>query len=156
MTLLVVVVPVLAGTSTNTIGLGILALALFAYGRTERMPLAGAGVAVVALQLENAWGQEELTVAVAAALSGLALLAAYELESWAVQRATSASDRVANREQARALLERLGVVAAILAVLVAVTQAIGHHPVLGIVGGLAALGLGGGLLWLMRRPAEAS
>jgi hypothetical protein len=150
--LLVVAVPVIAETTVNMIGLGILAAALLAIGRTERLPATGLGVALVALELEGAWERHPLTVQIAAAVAGLALLAAFELSSWAQQLEQTGADRAAYRAQLRVLGERLAIVAALLAVLLAAPRAIGHHPALGIAGGVAVIALGAGLLWLVARP----
>jgi uncharacterized membrane protein len=146
------VVPALVATSVNTLGLAALAIGLFAYGRTERLPVAAAGIVPVLLEIETAWRGKPLTLAIACALAGVLLLAAFELASWSAQLSATGSDREAHRAQARTLVRELAVVAALTAVLVVATRVTGHHSVFGILGGVAAIGLGGGLLWLMRRP----
>jgi hypothetical protein len=150
---LVVVVPVLVVTTVNMIGLGLLALALFGFGRVERLPVAGAGVVVVAGELESAWHGNSLVLQIAAAVSGLALLAAFELASWSQQLASTGADRGAYRAQLRILVGRLGIVACVLALLVVAARGlVGHQPALGIAGGLGAIGLVAGLIWLTARP----
>jgi uncharacterized membrane protein len=145
-------VPALVATSVNTIGLAALAIGLFAYGRTERLPVAAAGIVPVLLEIESAWSSEPLKVAVACAVAGVLLLTSFELASWSAQLAATGSDREAHRAQARTLVRELSIVAALTAVLVVVTQVTGHHSTFGIAGGVVAIALGGGLLWLMRRP----
>jgi high-affinity Fe2+/Pb2+ permease len=135
--------------------LAAVALGCFAVGRTERAPVTGIGVAAVALELENAWRGNHATIVLAAAASGVALLAAYELESWAVQLATSGTDLEASRAQRRELVRGLAVVTGVTALLAALALAIPHETFLGIVGGLAVIVVGVGVLWLMRRPAKA-
>jgi hypothetical protein len=149
---LVVLVPVLVTSTVNAIGLGVLALALFGIGRTERLPLSGLGVAVLAVELESAWNKHPLTLQIAAALAGLALLAAFELQSWRQQLAETGADRDAYYAQLRLLATRLGLVAGVLALLLLAARGVGDHAALGIAGGLAAIGLGTGLLWLVARP----
>ena len=85
-------------------------------------------------------------------MAGVLLLAAFELASWSEQLSATGSDRDAHRAQARTLARELTIVAGLTAALVVVTQVTGHHSTLGIVGGVVAIGLAGGLLWLMRRP----
>jgi hypothetical protein len=145
-------VPALVQTSVNTIALAALAIGLFAYGRTERLPVAAAGIVPVLLEIESAWSKEPLTVAIACAAAGVLLLAAFELASWSEQLAATGSDRDAHRAQARTLARELTIVAGLTAALVVVTQVTGHHSTFGIVGGVVAVALAGGLLWLMRRP----
>jgi hypothetical protein len=149
---LVVVVPVLVVTTVNMIGLGLLALALFGVGRIERLPVAGAGVIVVAGELESAWHGNSLVLQIAAAVCGLALLAAFELASWSQQLASTGADRGAYRAQLRILLGRLGIVAGLLALLVVAARGVGHQPALGIAAGVGAMGLVAGLIWLSARP----
>lgn len=145
-------VPALVATSFDTLGLAILAIVLLLVGRTDRLAFTGAGFVPVLLEIESAWSGRPLALAIACALAGVALLAAFELASWAEQLAATGSDRAAHRAQARTLAREIGIVAVLTAALVGLTQATGHHSVLGILGGLAAIGLGFGLLWLMRRP----
>jgi hypothetical protein len=149
---LVVAVPVLVATSFDTLGLAILALALIGIGRTDRLAFTGAGLVPIVLAIESAWTARPLALAIACALAGVALLAAFELASWAEQLASTGSDREAHRAQARTLAREVGIVAVLTAALVGLTQATGHHSALGILGGLAAIAVGFGLLWLMRRP----
>jgi uncharacterized membrane protein len=146
------VVPALVETSVNTIGLAVLAIGLFAFGRTERLPIAAAGIVPVLLEIEAAWSNKPLTVAIACAVAGVLLLAAFELAGWSAQLSATGSDREAHRAQARTLVRELAIVAALTAVLLVLTQVTGHHSIFGILGGVVAIGLGGGLLWLMRRP----
>jgi hypothetical protein len=149
---LVAGVPALVATSFDTLGLALLAIALLLFGRTDRLPVSGAGIAVVVLEIESAWTGRPLALAIACAVAGVALLAAFELSSWAEQLAATGSDRDAHRAQARTLAREIGIVAILTAALVVLTQVTGHHAVLGILGGFAAVALGFGLLWLMRRP----
>jgi hypothetical protein len=150
--LLVAFVPMVAATTINTIGLAVLASALMLYGGTRLLLLTGAGFGVVLLELESAWNKHHLTIAIAAALCGLALLAAFELQTWAEELARTPSDREAYRTKARQLGLRIGTIAAVLAALIVVAHGFAHGPVLGIAGGLAALGLGIGAIWLSARP----
>jgi hypothetical protein len=148
----VAAVPALVATSFDTLGLALLAIGLFAYGRTDRLAFSGAALVPIVLEIESAWTGRPLALAIACAVAGVALLAAFELSTWAEQLAATGSDRDAHRAQARTLAREIGIVAILTAALLLLTQVTGHHAVLGILGGLAAIGLGVGLLWLMRRP----
>src|SRR5207244_3935952 len=111
---------------------------------------------IVLLELESTWNKDHLTIAIAAALSGIGLFAAFELRTWAEELARTPSDREAYRTKARELALRTGAIAAILAVLIVLAHGFAHGPLLGIVGGLAAIGLGVGALWLTARPGGSS
>jgi hypothetical protein len=149
-----VLVPALVSTTVNTIALAVGAAGLLLYGGTRLLPVSGAGVLLVLLELETVWNKQHLAVEIAAAASGLALLAAFELGSWSQQIAETPIDPGAYRAQARMLASSLGLVAVPLALLVLAARGIGHGPALGVAGGLAAVGVGVGLLRLAA-PAGA-
>jgi hypothetical protein len=149
--LLVVGVPVIATTTVNMIGFGALAVALLLYGGTQRLVFSGVGVAIVMLEIESAWNGDALALSIAAAAAGLALLAAFELRIWAEDLRRTASDQGAYRAHARQLAVGLGFIAAILGGLVLAARGYADGPTLGIVAGLAAFAVGGGVLWLAAR-----
>jgi hypothetical protein len=153
---LVAVVPMILVPTTGTIGLALVVLALFLYGGTQRLAATGAGVLVVLLDLETAWQHQHLTIEIAAALSGLALLAAFELRSWAEDLARTPTDRDAYRAKARQLGTQLVAIAVVLAGLVVLAHGFGHGPLLGLLGGLTTIALGAGLVWLSARPNRAA
>jgi hypothetical protein len=148
----VVLVPVLVSSTLNTLGLALGAAALLLYGGTRLLPVSGAGVLLVLLELETVWNRQHLTVEIAAAASGLALLAAFELRSWSEQLEETPADAGTYRMQSRALVSGLGIVAAASALLVLAARGVGHGPALGVAGGIAVLALGAGLLRLAARP----
>jgi hypothetical protein len=148
---LVAFVPVLVSTTLNTIALAAAATALLLYGGTSRLPVSGAGVLLVLLELETVWNKHHLTIEVAAAVSGVALLSAFELRSWSLQVAATPAGSGTYRAHARTLASRLGAIGAASAVLVVAARGVGQSPALGVAGGLAVLGLGAGLLWLAER-----
>jgi hypothetical protein len=150
----VVFTPLVAATTINMIALSFLGLALLLYGNTLRLPVTVAGVVVVLLELEAAWNKHPLTIQIAAAASGLALLAAFELRTWAEELARTPSDREAYQAKARSMAARFGIIAVVLAVLVALAHGFVHGPVLGLLGGFAAIGIGAGLVWLSVRPSR--
>jgi hypothetical protein len=141
-------------TLGTMIPLAVAAIALLLYGGTRLPLVSGAGVLVLLLELETAWNKHHLAIQVAAALTGLALLAAFELRSWAEELARTPSDREAYRAKARQLGTQLAAVAVIVAGLLVLARGFGHGPVLGIVGGLATIALGTGLVWLSLRPGQ--
>jgi hypothetical protein len=153
---LVAFLPVLVSTTVNTLALGVGAAALLLYGRTRLLPVSGAGLLLVLLELETVWNKHHLTVEIAAAASGVALLAAFELRSWSEQLAETPADPATYRAHLRTLVSRLGAVAAATALLVLVARGVGHGPAFGVAGGLAMLGLGVGLLRLAARPGVRS
>jgi hypothetical protein len=154
--LIVTFAPLAAATpTTNMIGFAVLASALMLYGGTRLLPATGAGVLVVFFELENAWNKHPLTIEIAAALAGLALLTAFELRTWAEELARVPADRVAYRAKATLLASRLGLIAAILAVLVVLAHGLVHGPIYGLFGGLGAIALGLALVWLSARPGKA-
>ena len=97
------------------VGLGCLAVvlgaALMLYGGTQLLPASGAGAAIVLLELESTWNKDHLTIAIAAALSGIGLFAAFELRTWAEELARTPSDREAYGTKARELALRTGAIA---------------------------------------------
>jgi hypothetical protein len=105
----------------------------------------------VILELELAWSKHPLAIALAAALAGLALLAAFELRSWAEELASTPIERGAYRAQARRLATRLGLIGLVLAGLILASRGFAHGPLLGIAAALAALAVGGGLVWIAAR-----
>jgi hypothetical protein len=142
----------IAMTTVNSLLLAVAATGLLLYGRTRLLPVSAAGVLVLLAELEAAWNKHHLTIEIAAALTGLALLAAFELRSWAEELAATPSDREAYRARARELALRLGAIAALLAVLILLGRGVVHGPALGILGGLGAVFVGAGLIWLAARP----
>jgi hypothetical protein len=151
----VVVVPLIFATTINMIVLSLFAIVLMLYGGTNVLTATGIGVGIVFLELESAWNKHPLTIQIAAAVSGLALLAAFELRAWAEELARTPSDRVAYHAKARQLALRIGTIGAILAALVVLAHGFVHGPLLGLLGGLAAIGVGAGLVWLSVRPSRA-
>jgi hypothetical protein len=152
----VAIVPVALVTTTGMIALAVAVMGLLLYGGTRLPLVSGVGVLVLVLELETAWNKHHLAIQVAAALTGLALLAAFELRSWAEDLARTPSDREAYRAKARQLATQLAAIAAILAGLVVLAHGFGHGPVLGILGGLATIALGTGLVWLSVSPGKTA
>lgn len=144
--------PALVSSTLNTFGLALGAAALLLYGGTRVLPASGAGVLLLLLELETVWNRQHLTVEIAAAASGLALVAAFELRSWSLQLAETPADPGTYRAHARALGSGLAVVGAASALLVLAARGVGHGPALGVAGGAAVLALCAGLLRLAARP----
>lgn len=150
----VVFVPLLVATTINTLGLALGAAALLLYGGTRLLPVTGVGVLLVLLELETVWNRQHLTVEIAAAVSGVALLAAFELRSWSQQLEETPADPAAYRTHARSLASGLALVGVASALLVLAARGVGHGPALGVAGGVAVLALGTGLLRLAARAGR--
>lgn len=116
-------------------------VALLAGGWKRRLVLVGMGVALVELEIASVWRAHELRLAIADAVAGLILLAAFELRSWAIETDEASFGSGMMRAQLRRSALRFATIVLVLIVLVVSTRGFVSGPLMGIIGGCAVLAL---------------
>jgi hypothetical protein len=149
------VTPVFAQPTAGTIVLALATLAaLYVADRAEPLA-AAAGAALLLVELEHVWHDERTALQLAAALSACALLAAFELRSWARQLHDAPASRRELQAHGATLARRFALVTAATAVFALLARAPVHEPILGLAGAIAAIALLAGLLLQTRFALSA-